>query len=319
MALAAGIACGDAAAAPVCPASALPGVVAQAGVLRDRVGRAALERPAPGAADVSDDRLAELARDTAAWQDFALVVAAVSGRSQADAGALRAIARAALADSGVPLTCDRGVTGRDRVAWQMSLAGYSPREIADVLEGRLTRKDLDRAQALRLAGYGDDAASALLESAIAARAEDRRQRAARARPGDLPLAAPPVARYAAEIDRLSRAHRIDPALVHALVAAESGGDARAVSRAGAIGLMQLMPATAAFLGVNPWDPLDNLRGGIAYLAGLLRTYGNERDALVAYNAGPGHADRVRKGLASLYDETRRYLKAIEGRYRPLKP
>jgi soluble lytic murein transglycosylase-like protein len=226
---------------------------------------------------------------------------------------LRAVARAALANEDVTIACDREVARRDRVAWQMSLAGYSAREIADVLEGRLARADLDRAQALRLGGYGEEAAATLLDRAIAARRNVRERRAARAQPRRS-RPAPLPARYAAEIDRLSRVHGIDPALVRAVIAAESGGNARAVSPAGAIGLMQLMPATAAVLGVNPWDPLDNLRGGIGYLAGLLRTYRVPRDALIAYNAGPGHADRVREGLATLYDETRRYLRAIEGTY-----
>jgi soluble lytic murein transglycosylase-like protein len=78
--------------------------------------------------------------------------------------------------------------------------------------------------------------------------------------------------------------------------------------------MQLMPATAAALRVDPWDPLDNLRGGIAYLAALLRRYGTPMLALVAYNAGPQHAERVRAGRAVPYRETRRYLDAIHAEY-----
>jgi soluble lytic murein transglycosylase-like protein len=59
-----------------------------------------------------------------------------------------------------------------------------------------------------------------------------------------------------------------------------------------------------------------VRGGIALLADLLQTYGNVRDALIAYNAGPTHADQVRRGERGLFDETRRYLEAI-GRTYPL--
>jgi soluble lytic murein transglycosylase-like protein len=114
---------------------------------------------------------------------------------------------------------------------------------------------------------------------------------------------------------LARRHGVSPDLVRAVIAAESGGNPRAVSRAGAIGLMQLMPATAAALRVDPWKPAENLRGGVSHLAGLLRAYGNNVTlALIAYNAGPAHADRVRDGRAVAYTETRRYLDTIAARY-----
>jgi len=79
--------------------------------------------------------------------------------------------------------------------------------------------------------------------------------------------------------------------------------------------MQLMPGTAAALGVDPWQPLDNLRGGIAYLASLVRDFDrNVRLALIAYNAGPQHARAVQAGRAVAYRETRAYLDAINARY-----
>jgi soluble lytic murein transglycosylase-like protein len=121
-----------------------------------------------------------------------------------------------------------------------------------------------------------------------------------------------------ELELLAAQHHVPTALVRAMVAAESGGNARARSSAGAIGLMQLMPATAAALGVDPWHPLENLRGGIAYMASLLRAYNeNARLALIAYNAGPQHANRVRAGSAVAYRETRKYLTTIETMY-PLR-
>lgn len=119
----------------------------------------------------------------------------------------------------------------------------------------------------------------------------------------------------AAVDRLSGRHGVPAALVRAVIAAESAGKPDAVSPAGAIGLMQLMPGTAAALGVNPREPLDNLRGGIAYLASLMREF--ERDtrlALIAYNAGPQHARDVRDGRAVAYRETRAYLDAIGARF-----
>lgn len=79
---------------------------------------------------------------------------------------------------------------------------------------------------------------------------------------------------------LARRHNVAPDLVRAVIAAESGENPRAVSAAGAIGLMRLMPTTAAAFGVEPWKPIENLRGGIAYLASLMRAYGGERAARV---------------------------------------
>ena len=114
------------------------------------------------------------------------------------------------------------------------------------------------------------------------------------------------------IHRYATFYGVDPSLVHAMVDAESRGDQQAVSARGARGLMQLMPGTARMLGVNPHDPLDNLRGGIQYLAGLVRQFGDVSSALIAYNAGPTHAERVRRGEAVLYGETRRYLERIAG-------
>lgn len=79
-----------------------------------------------------------------------------------------------------------------------------------------------------------------------------------------------------------------PSLVSSLVQTESSGNPNAVSPAGAIGLFQLMPATAASLGVNPSDPTQNIQGGLTYLQQLYNQYGNWTDALEAYNEGPGN-------------------------------
>ena len=95
------------------------------------------------------------------------------------------------------------------------------------------------------------------------------------------------------IERYARAHGVEPAIVRAIIDAESAYDPRAMSRAGAIGLMQLMPTTALELGVNPYVPEQNIEGGIRYFASLLRTFGRLDLALVAYNGGPGYARATR--------------------------
>jgi hypothetical protein len=101
---------------------------------------------------------------------------------------------------------------------------------------------------------------------------------------------------------------VDPNLVLRVMHTESGGNPYAVSSKGAIGPMQLMPATAKDLGVNPNDPLDNIRGGVRYLAQQLKSFGSPELALAAYNAGPG-AVRKYDGVPP-YPETQRYVGQI---------
>lgn len=102
-------------------------------------------------------------------------------------------------------------------------------------------------------------------------------------------------------------HGIDPNFVRAVIAVESGYNPFARSPKGAMGLMQLMPATAAELGVaNPWEPEENLEGGIYYLASLLSEFRDVKDALIAYNAGP---EVVRKKL-TVPQETKQYVRLV---------
>lgn len=98
-------------------------------------------------------------------------------------------------------------------------------------------------------------------------------------------------------------------LLGALVRAESGGNPNARSPVGAMGLGQLMPATARSLGVNPNDPVDNLRGAAMYLSQQLKTFGSWQKALAAYNAGPGAVKKY--GGIPPYQETQNYVKRIE--------
>ncbi|MEZ6006818.1 MAG: lytic transglycosylase domain-containing protein [Planctomycetota bacterium] len=143
--------------------------------------------------------------------------------------------------------------------------------------------------------------------------------------------APDLGRWRALVGDVARAESVDPDLLLALVAAESGGDAQATSRAGARGLAQLMPATAAEEAVRRGrtpptpegllDPETNLALGASYLKRLLDRYdGEEAFALAAYNAGMGRVDRWRARAYDLapraviereaFDETRRYVKRV---------
>jgi soluble lytic murein transglycosylase-like protein len=120
------------------------------------------------------------------------------------------------------------------------------------------------------------------------------------------------AAYAAAIQQVAELQDISPALLEALVWQESRWQANARSRAGAIGLTQLMPGTARELGVNPHDLDDNLIGGARYLRQQLdRFEGDIELALAAYNAGPGRVQR-RRAIPNI-PETQNYVRAIVDR------
>jgi soluble lytic murein transglycosylase-like protein len=121
---------------------------------------------------------------------------------------------------------------------------------------------------------------------------------------------PPPADLEKMIDDTARRYGVDPALVHAVVRAESAFDHLAVSSAGAQGLMQLMPGTALEVGVrDPFHPRENLEGGVYYLAQLLdRFQGNTQLALAGYNAGPGAVERY--GGVPPYSETLQYIERV---------
>lgn len=117
---------------------------------------------------------------------------------------------------------------------------------------------------------------------------------------------------------VARRHGLDPDLVLAVVGVESAFEPTAVSPKGAQGLMQLMPSTAAALGVeDAFDPAENLDGGVRHLGFLLALYGGDVvRALAAYNAGEGAV--ARHGGVPPYRETRAYVKRVLDRYHEAK-
>lgn len=111
------------------------------------------------------------------------------------------------------------------------------------------------------------------------------------------------------IRRAAEKYGIDPRLVAAIAETESNGNQHAISPVGAIGVMQLMPGTAAALGVNPYDKAQNIEGGAKYLSQMLDTFGGDvRRAVAAYNAGPGAVQKY--GGIPPYAETQNYVRKV---------
>ncbi|MGE3707898.1 MAG: lytic transglycosylase domain-containing protein, partial [Vicinamibacterales bacterium] len=244
-------------------------------------------------------------RDAAgAWTDLTMLAEAVAGPSlwpEISCAAENSTEVAIPATTAPPVE----VAHRDRAGYDLLALGYSARETADILSGRITRAALDTARRLIMAGRGREAAETYLsEQYREARAVAERARALAA----VPVAAPN--RFDPLIEFHAQRHGVSAALVRAVIQVESAFAPLARSRTGAAGLMQLMPATARALGVDPWNPEQNVDGGVRYLSSLLREFGTTELALVAYNGGPGFARRYVRGETALYGETRAYVRRV---------
>lgn len=125
-----------------------------------------------------------------------------------------------------------------------------------------------------------------------------------------------VTRYLPLVEKAAREHQVDRALLSAVITVESGFDPNAVSSKGAVGLMQLMPATARRYGItNLYDPAQNIQGGAKYLRYLMRKFNNDLSlTLAAYNAGEETVQRYGNRLPP-YQETRLYVPKVMDAYR----
>jgi soluble lytic murein transglycosylase-like protein len=121
--------------------------------------------------------------------------------------------------------------------------------------------------------------------------------------------------YDRMVNKVARTYGVESALLHAVISVESRYSPKAVSKAGALGLMQLMPKTAKRYGVtDPLDPLQNIRGGARYLRYLLKKYNNDTNlALAAYNAGEESVAKYGNQIPP-YPETTNYVPRVMGYY-----
>ncbi len=127
---------------------------------------------------------------------------------------------------------------------------------------------------------------------------------------------PPSAKIKRLVEQAAARNDVDPELVHAIIRVESDYNPGAVSHKGAMGLMQLVPATAHRFGVqNPFDPKQNIDGGVTYLRHLLDMFqGDVELSLAAYNAGENSV--LRRGGVPSFTETRNYIRKVTGLYAP---
>lgn len=139
--------------------------------------------------------------------------------------------------------------------------------------------------------------------------------------------------FSEEINSAASTYNVPTALIQAMIRQESNFNPNAVSRVGALGLMQLMPKTAEGLGVDPHDPAQNIMGGVRYISQHLKKYGSVEVALAAYNAGPGAVEDYRNGTNLTgrnpkkritkdgippFPETLDYIEKVKGFYQQFK-
>jgi hypothetical protein len=251
----------------------------------------------------------------AALADFALMSEAVIGGSAGGPYAFDELVRVASSGGGPIVSAAPGVGGRDEAAYQLLALGYSAREAADVVSGVISQRALDTAQRMIAVGKGREAAADYLDAQYRLVTASRNARDARRASAFRDNRTVSSDAYDGLIEHYAQLYQVAAPLVRAIMHTESAFNPAARSRAGAIGLMQLMPSTARELGVNPFVPEQNIEGGVRYFSQLLQMFGSIELALIAYNAGPGFAQRYAGGRAALYGETRDYVRRVLERVR----
>jgi soluble lytic murein transglycosylase-like protein len=246
----------------------------------------------------------------AAWADFSLVSQAILGHTEVGPFDLDELAHALTTAGGPHVRAAAGVAQRDEAAYRLLALGYSARETADVVSGRISQPALDTSRYMLAVGQTREIVANYLDSQYKQAVALRNAAILRLPPrrGTLPTS------FDALIQKYATLHGVEAALVRAIVQTESAFDALARSNKGAIGLMQLMPMTARELGVDPFVPEQNIEGGVRYFSQLLRMFGGIELALVAYNGGPGYAQRYARGQVALYGETRDYVRKVLARF-----
>ena len=206
--------------------------------------------------------------------------------------------------------------------YKLSMLGYSDKEIAHIISKKRTIRKMDRNYKMAMLGYSTaKPASASFYKKKQKRVSRKsipapivhhtsssirpRDLSVRMRNGLLAEAKP----YLTIIKDAASKNELVKSLLLAVIKVESGFDSQAVSRKGAMGLMQLMPGTASDLGVTkPFDPEQNIFGGAKYLSDCLKTFKDLKLALAAYNAGPGRVAKLKR--APMIEETQKYVKDV---------
>jgi len=257
--------------------------------------------------DASTEKLASL------FQEYELLFWALVGPRDGNFFSYDAVRKAYSGEENILVPLHKALLEKDKYAYKMTLLGYSAKEISDVINGRITVAALDIALKMRSRGHSEKEISNYLDSTYkksVARLSDsiKSDRRSEGLPSTTVVAPPNFDAFAV---KFSEKYGLNPNIIRAIVKAESNWSPRAVSRKGAIGLMQLMPGTALLLKVDPYDPEQNMEGGVRYFAFLLDTFKDLDLALIAYNAGPGYAERYSRGKVSLYGETRQYVRSVK--------
>jgi hypothetical protein len=257
--------------------------------------------------DVNGEKLASL------WQEYELLFFALAGTDNGIHYSYDTVKKAYSGEDKILIPLHKTLLQKDRYAYKMSLLGYSAKEISDVINGSITVTSLDTAIKMRSRGHSEKEISNYLDSKykknIARQSDSIKIEKGSPGGSSTTIMGPP--HFDVFAVRFSERYGMNPDIIRAIVKAESNWSPHAVSRKGAIGLMQLMPGTALLLRIDPYNPEQNMEGGVRYFSFLLNTFKDLDLALIAYNAGPGYAERYSRGKTFLYGETRQYVRSIK--------